>query len=166
MESGGSGVPAVTPRALASFDPLRAGRIAARGLTELARGRCILHVDGHAFIQKVLRAKLTELLAEGSVSLVCRSSAAGALSFLRDHRVDLILSSSLAECQGRDGEPEGVAFLRSCRLLLPGVPFLFYTSAGLGEGDLTQADAVLHKNADFAELLRAIRRLLPALHGA
>lgn len=160
MASEGSSLPAVARGAVAVFDPRRIQRIAARGLEELARPKVILHVDGHAFIQKVLRAKMASFLAEGRVNLVCRSSAAEGLSFLRDHRVDLILSSSLAECRGQAGQADGPVFLRRCKLLFPGVPFLFYTAPEQVEDDLAQADAIVHKSADFNELLATARRFL------
>lgn len=157
-----TGLPAVTRSAVATFDPLRTRRIIARGLEELARPRTILHVDGHAFIQKVLRAKMAEFLVEARAALVCRASAEEALSFLRDHRVDLIVSSSLAECEVHAGRSEGSAFLRRCKHLFPCTPFLFFTTPGRDEADFSQADAVVHKSSNFSELLAAIRRLLPA----
>lgn len=162
MEIQPSNLPAPGQRAPTAFDATRARRFVERGLGELARARVVLHVEGHAFARKVLRAKMAGFLDGGRLALVSRPTAAEALSFLRDNRVDLVIASSLVECQREPGLSEGVLLLRRCRQLFPGVPFVFYTAPGEFEGEVAEADAVVHKTGNFEELLSTVRRFVPA----
>lgn len=162
MEILTANLPTASNRSVGAFDPLRSRRFVERGLGELSRERLILHVEGHAFSRKVLRARMTSLLEAGGVALVSCPTAGDALSILRDRRVDLVIASSLVECQREPGLAEGVVFLRRCKTLFPGVPFVFYTAPGEVESQGAAADALVHKNGDFEELLATVRRFVPS----
>ena len=160
MEIQGALVSRQGARGVTSLDVARSSKFVERGLRALERRPTILHVDGHSFTQRVVKARVAEHLEDLGVGFVPKLSPAEGLRFLANHRVDLILSSSLVECQQTAGRGDGGGFLRTCKRLFPRTPFVFYTAPGTGEDDVSLADAVVFKSSDFSELVKTVRGLL------